>query len=1356
MKNTISLLFLLLPLLLWGQNTEVKRIDLRQRLSNNFIKGITQDPKGFLWFATEEGLSKLEGAKFRTFLKDEDHPEKSINANELNCVYADEDDPFIWIGTQRDGLCCYNYLTDMFTAYRNKPEETNSLITNDVTSIIPADDGNLWISTYHRGVEYLNKKTGEFTHYNSNTVKGMPDNVWILANGTDGELFIGHLNQGFSILFPNNKQIRNFRHKEGDKNSLPGNEVVSIFKDSNDNLWIGTDKGLSLYNPEKDNFINFRDIPGVPVSLASSYVFSICQVGDNLWMGTEEDGVYYFSIKQRAFMSSEPLMFNHLSSGDENNQLSGPNVPCIYPDSYNNVWLGMWGTGINFVSHNKSLFNVWSYTPNQKIHNCLNARAAWGICADSSDKTWVCTEGGGINLFDEGVRTHVFSKESGELQDNRALTAYQDSQGILWFGFYRGPLYYKDKKNSFHPFPLEDADNLNIRTLYEDDKQQLWIGSQHGVHVVNLNNKSEILNYNTDNSLIPENLVRSLAQDKEHRIWIGTFGRGVGVYSSDMQLIESLNTWTGFCSNRIEHIFKDSQNRMWVATSAGAVLIDSSDLSRFQIFGRKKGLANNHIQAITEDANGNIWLSTNLGISMISHDLKKVSNYFYADGIPLGEFTPGSVTQDSKGNIYFGSNNGVCYFDPFYVSQKHSVPSVIFTKLKIEGTIFTDSLENERPLLGGEKINIGYQQNTFSISFNIQDYSFNGRVEYAYRLKGMNDTWYALGGESVVTFRNLPHGDYLLQVRARLRNQEWSTDISTMPFTINPPLWKSWWAIILYAFLLGGIVIYQFKSYKRKMEWESNYKIEKQSRAKEQQINDERLRFFTNITHELRTPLTLILGPLEDLKKDVTLSKSHAQKVSIIHQSAVRLLKLINQILEFRKTETQNKKLLISKANLSSFIYEIGLKYKELNQNPAVNFHIDIKEKKMCMYFDKEVLTMILDNLISNAIKYTPEGNITLCLEKESDENIAIRISDTGYGISEEAIPHIFERYYQEGSDYQASGTGIGLSLVRNLVQLHGGQIWVESTINKGSDFILTLPVSCTYPDVPHAEEEPEVWESEDKNEVSLEGISSTGNKVLLVVEDNIDIRNYIASSFSEEFEVVTAENGEVGIEKALQFTPDIIVSDIMMPVKNGIELCGMLKKDVRTSHIPIILLTAKDSLEDKEEGYQVGADSYLTKPFSASLLRSRIHNILELRSKLANKVSTVDWSDKKEQVLNSLNQIDNEFIEKITSLIEDDLSSDKIDIGYLAEHLCMSISTLYRKVKALTNLSTNELIRKVKMKNAERMLLEQKYTISEISYRVGINTVSYFRQCFQKEFGMSPTQYLKKIKGITIKDEEE
>lgn len=405
----------------------------------------------------------------------------------------------------------------------------------------------------------------------------------------------------------------------------------------------------------------------------------------------------------------------------------------------------------------------------------------------------------------------------------------------------------------------------------------------------------------------------------------------------------------------------------------------------------------------------------------------------------------------------------------------------------------------------------------------------------------------------------------------------------------------------------------------------------------------------------------------------------------------------------------------------------------------------------MPLYFDKEVVTIVLDNLISNAIKYTEKGSIGLGLRNVVRDNInytEIKVSDTGFGITPEALPNIFNRYYQEGGDHQASGTGIGLALVKNLVTLHEGEIRVESILGTGSTFYVYLLTDNTYPHVLHADspERTSVDGKEEKEEVPES--TSNGKRILLIVEDNQDICNYIAESFSDDFEVKTAANGQQGMEQALSCIPDIVVSDIMMPIMNGITMCKMLKEDVRTSHIPIILLTAKDSLQDKEEGYQVGADSYLTKPFSATLLHSRINNLLESRKRLAERLNTNtphhNMDEKRALLADSLNKLDNEFLEKINRLIEDRLSSEKIDIGYLADNMCMSKSTLYRKMKALTGLSTNEYVRKIKMQYAERLLLEGRYNVSEIAFRVGINSVVYFRQCFKEEFGVLPSDYLK------------
>lgn len=544
---------------------------------------------------------------------------------------------------------------------------------------------------------------------------------------------------------------------------------------------------------------------------------------------------------------------------------------------------------------------------------------------------------------------------------------------------------------------------------------------------------------------------------------------------------------------------------------------------------------------------------------------------------------------------------------------------------------------------------------------------------------------------------------------------------------------------------------------------ESLYTLEKKNHEQEQELNQERLRFYTNITHELRTPLTLILGPLEDMQKDTSLPVKQAQKLSVIHQSALRLLNLINQILEFRKTETQNKRLCVCKGNIAPLIYEIGLKYKELNQKTKIDFRIQIEKEEMLLFFDKEIVTIVLDNLISNAIKYTEQGCITLSLYQTVHNEVAyteIKVSDTGYGISAEALPHIFDRYYQESGKHQASGTGIGLALVKNLVELHEGEIRAESVQNEGSTFYISLLTDNIYPNALHADStEPAAKEDTAQattSENTSEPTVDNGKPILLIVEDNEEIQKYIAESFSDSFEVITADNGEEGKQQALSHIPDIIVSDIMMPIMDGITLCRQLKEDVRTSHIPIILLTAKDSLQDKEEGYEVGADSYLTKPFSASLLRSRINNLLESRKKLITQFQAqpvsgnqTDLNEKRIIIAEALSKLDNEFIEKITLLIEENLSSEKIDITYLSDKMCMSGSTLYRKMKALTGLSTNEYIRKVKMQNAERLLLEGKFNISEIAYKVGMNSTGYFRQCFKEEFGVSPSDYLKQIKQV-------
>lgn len=603
-------------------------------------------------------------------------------------------------------------------------------------------------------------------------------------------------------------------------------------------------------------------------------------------------------------------------------------------------------------------------------------------------------------------------------------------------------------------------------------------------------------------------------------------------------------------------------------------------------------------------------------------------------------------------------------------------------------------------------------------------------------------------------------------IKTRIRNQEWSDEISSIEIIIAPPLWLSWWAKLLYVISGVGLLFTGLWAYKRKLNLEYLYESEKKSHEQEQELNDERLRFYTNITHELRTPLTLILGPLEDLVKSNTLSSKDHHRISVIHQSAVRLLNLINQILDFRKTETPNKRLCVTKGNLTSAVYETGLKYKELNNKPEIQILIEVEEENMVLFFDKEVITMILDNLISNALKYTEKGYIRIRAEWVTENGIRyaqLSVEDTGYGIGQDALAHIFERYYQESGEHQASGTGIGLALVKNLVKLHEGDIQVKSLPEIGTTFYLRLPAGNTYPQALHGEDihtdKQDGKEEEPIEKQEVADKDKNARPIILVVEDNADIRDYIADSFTDLYEIKTAANGKEGLQIATDCIPDIIVSDIMMPVMNGVVMCQKLKADIRTSHIPVILLTAKDSITDKEEGYQAGADSYLTKPFSAGLLQSRISNLLTQRRLLSerfairpDKPKKQSMEEKRAIITESMNKLDKEFLDKITNTITEGLAAaENIDITVLSNVMCMSSSTLYRKVKALTGMSTNEYIRKIKMQLAEKYLLEGKYSISEIAFKVGINSNVYFRQCFKEEFGMSASDYLKQLTGKSI-----
>ena len=1331
-----------------AQRHSISHFGVENGLSNNYILSLAQDRKGYIWIATESGLNRFDGRQFTVYNKSN----SGLSSNELNALLADPTEDKVWIGTQRDGLCCFDYATETITALKS-PDD--GLISNDIPYLAAAADSGIWITHYHMGVQHFDPKRNVFRNYDRSSIPHLPWGCWTAMEDGRGNLYIGHVKDGLSIVDTKRKTLRNYRHHAGDSSSLPGDEVYSLCIDRDKNVWVGTNQGAALFRPATDKFISFKHRKGDAQSLLPGTVMDIKQMKNgNIRFATNMGGISVLDLQSNTFTDARDIRFNNITVTNDEYGLTGAYVRRLLQDSFGNLWIGSYRDGLDFISHEPNIFNRLHYTAEKQGKS--RYKQVWSLCLDHKKQLWMGGESE-LAVSKQGEQLRIIPLPTSTLHPHAYVRAiHEDRQHRIWVGTWEaGLFYYEPEKRRFTSIS-KDGLPADVRCLSEDPDGKLWIGTRTGVYSYH---HEKLMSEEELNAQLTDLLVQDICRDAHGRLWVGTFGKGVFIFTPQGKLLLNHQKENGFPSNAVNAFTTDSQGRIWAATREGAVLFaDTGRPENYTIFGSDEGLRNTQVRAIHEDRDGTVWMSTNAGISRLDERRKACYNYDHRDGIPLGDFMDGASVSDGNGTLYFGSQNGTCYFDPSSLSAMRVVAPVTITGFFVYSKqTESKDIETSLPLASGE-IDLPYNQNTFKISFNVLDYTQSSQVEFAYMMEGLEDVWYSTQGENQVTFRNIPPGEYRFKVRTRLRNQEWEERMAALPISISPPFWLAWYAKLLYFFVVAAFVYIIIGFYKRKLNLESSLEVERKNSRNKQELNDERLRFYTNITHELRTPLTLILGPLEDLLSDSSLSPKHANRISIIHDSAARLLNLINSILEFRKTETQNRKLSVARGDLSELVQEVGLRYKELNRNPKVHFHVRIETEETQLFYDADMLTTILNNLLSNAAKYTSEGDITLALSSVEESGVKyteISVSDTGHGISPEALPHIFERYYQANSKHQASGSGIGLALVKGLADLHEAMLEVSSQPEAGSTFKLRLLTDNIYPNALHTDIHPA---NEDKEYATVSNLPEASpdeeetaedmRPLLLVVEDNPDIREYIRQSLGDDFDVLTAENGNQGWTLAQERIPNIIVSDIMMPVMDGIELCRLVKDDIRTSHIPVILLTAKDSLHDKEEGYTAGADSYLTKPFSAKLLHSRINNLLEVRKKMAAGLTAfIPHTEPVAETTETLSPLDNEFLQRITKIIEDNLEMEKMDIAFIADKMCMSHSTLYRKIKGVTDMSANEFIRKVKMRNGVRLLLSERYSISEISYMTGFSSVAYFRQCFKNEFGMSPSEYLKQKK---------
>ena len=1327
------------------------RLGVAQGLANSYVVALEQDASGCIWIATESGLSRYDGHRFTTFRK----KPSGLCSNELNTLYYDRPTGILWIGSQRDGLSRYDTRRACFA----EPTMTQKkgLLANDVVDILPTADGKgLWIVHYHFGVDRWDRKTGKIKPLRlSNKAKDL--SIWCAADDGQGHLYVGHDGGGLTIVNLKTGKRRNFRHNAIDPHSLPDNTVRSMVFVKGKGLFAGTRSGLALFNYSTGRFELIRGTEGILI-----ITIKRDRLG-NLLLGTSNHGLLYLNLRG--------LKVDRVDASPET-------VRAILTDSYGNLWTGSDGEGLTWFSHAEPMF---SRPPMPEAATQTDTRVY--DVAQSGGTVWAAS-GRGFMIQTAKSAPRFYKLPASMGRQTYVSTILPTGSNSAWFGLSNGNIVRASASgaiSSRHAL----AEGRIVQALLAMPDGSLIAGTGDGLHL--LSSSGQVGTLDAMNRHLADHDVRSLARDAQGRLWVGTFGRGMHIFNTQGRLLKRLDVEGGFVSNAINDIHPGRGGRIWVATRAGLLLFNNTAKNfSYHVLDNRRSLANDNVKAILTDRHGHLWVSTSSGISR--WDGKNFVNYDQRFGVTAGDFYGGAACIDSRGMLYFGSTGGLCCFNPDRITTRQKLPPVRFTSIAL---LTREPSGKSLPLT--ELPPLSYDENNLRVEFGITDAALAKYAVYSYCIEGLSDNWYYANADGQVTLSGLEPGNYRLKVRAKLPGQPWGEEQS-LHIVISPPWYLAWYSKLLYFILGIAAVFYTLRFYKHRLDLEADVRLERHKVEAVGRLNAERLRFFTNIAHELRTPLTLIVGPLNDLLKDTSLDNRLKNKLSVIASNAERLHSLVDQILEFRKTETENRKLKLEASDLAALVMQEGKRYIEGNTNTEVEVRVSVPKGPFTVPFDKEAVTIIIDNLMSNALKYTKKGHVALTLIEKGAGRWRIAVEDSGCGIRREALPHIFDRYYQAGGSQQVSGTGIGLALVSNLAKLHNLRLNVSSEQGKGSTFSVEQKATATSLgfDITKRNGEAECTgehitakgaghlTDNAKAEIVLEAEGEAGipkgsnddndlheGNILLIIDDNADIRGYIRSSFEDKFKVIAAADGEEGYEAATRYMPTVIVSDVMMPGMDGYKLCRKLRADIHTSHIPIILLTAKASMHDREEGYAAGADSFITKPFSANLLARRIDNILAARKRLVESiVATNDnatptgktANDENEKNMEtettplppdtapaSITPFDRKFIEKMEKLVSDNLDNERLDVDWLAAELCMSHSTLYRKVKGLTGKTVNETIRAIRLRRACEMINEGGLALAEIADRTGFSTPAYFRQCFKDEYGMTPTEYAKK-----------
>ena len=1285
--------------------------------SPGIVNDLLVDRAGEIWVGTNgRGVFKFDYQTNDLKRIETKGTECKMDAIWINTLFEDEDNR-IWMGTTT-GLYAFNPADSCVSHYAHDPKDISSLSSNNVRSIGADADGQIWVGTWDKGLNLLNEKTEHFTRFHKDNVEGLSRNTIRCFELLPSGRFMTGTDEGV-------REIRRVQGKYQFINPIPDEQideldlkdlrVLSMEGGQEDCLWLGTENdGLFFLNLEDGEIKQYLNDPNDQTSLCSNSIWSIFLDEQGiLWLGTFHQGLCKLDPFEKKFPppfrsnnNPESLNSNFISSFDEGKE--------------GGIWIGTEGGGLNYL--NPETNQIKHYTNDPTDQTSISNNYVIDVLVDSRGHLWCGNWSGGLNLLRKGSTTFehfTFQPErSRGLANNDIIAICEDQNGKIWLSCFGMGLDCLDPESLSitHYSSMEEEEHFIptklTRTILEDSEGRLWLGSDsEGLICFSLDENGSIeklASYTTANSEIPSNFITDLLEDDLGRLWVGTEGAGLVEWSAKEGLKRRVSV--------------------------------------------KDGLAGDFVYAM-EWVDSALWVSTNRGLSRFHTETGRIVNFGTADGLQSARFNLAASLFTSDGMLYFGGISGFNRFDPASIRSNPYAPDVYVSGFNLIG-------EHEKPLVYNrgnsnillrDQLNLNHDENDFKFKASALNFSESKKNQYAFRLRNYDAGWRFTNNPREIYYTNVPAGSYKFEVKASNNDGLWSPDVAGLDVIISPPWYQTNWAYLFYSLMIITALWWARRSIIKNERLKSQLELEKLQLEQIRKLSQVRLKFFTDISHEFRTPLTLIIAPLQSALRQ-PLNQAMKEQLGLMLRNAKRLLNMINQIMDLSKIESGKLKLCVQRNDLTVLVKNVGLSFYSYADRSFIDLKMNLPEKPVYAYFDRQKFEQVLINLLSNAIKYTPKfGEVNLSLEVRKGKYY-ITIKDTGKGIPEKDQQFIFERFYQVNDSDEFKGTGIGLALVKEIVELHHGEISVNSKAQKGAKFEILLQ-----PGFGHFEKE--VLEAirpdslpltshnleTEPNQTSLTPeeveTENAGKPVILIVEDHAEIRNYVADLLKDNYQILECMDGEEAYANARESIPDLIISDVMMPGMNGYDLIEKLKNDQRTSHIPTIVLTAKASEESQTKSFEMGATQHITKPFNPALLKMRVKNTLRtMRSYKQHLLHQVTSDAQPKSSLSKSSEA--RFLERVLKIIDENISNADFQVTDLSKALNMSKAQLYRKMKGVTGTSTNEFIRTYRLKKAAQILRLGNLSISETTYRVGFTDLQYFRKCFVKQYGVTPSEY--------------